>query len=52
MTVYGLQVCEREGVHLEVVPLTEEYWDKVVSGSIDSIRRGLTPNPDVLCNSR
>lgn len=46
------QVCEKEGVHLEVVPLTKEYWEKVVSGSIDSIRHGLTPNPDVLCNSR
>ena len=48
----ALQVCEAAGVPLEVVPLTAEYWDRVVSYSIAETRAGRTPNPDVLCNSR
>ena len=45
-------VCERVGVPLETVPLTNEYWDLVVKDSVEEIRKGRTPNPDVLCNSR
>ena len=47
-----MQVCDAAGVPLEVVPLTEQYWDRVVAHSISEIRAGRTPNPDVLCNSR
>ena len=47
-----VQVCDAAGVPLEVVPLTEQYWDRVVAHSISEIRAGRTPNPDVLCNSR
>lgn len=36
----------------QVVPLTREYWDRVVAHCLDEIRAGRTPNPDVLCNSR
>lgn len=46
------QVCEQAHVPLEVVPLSEEYWARVVSHSIAEVRAGRTPNPDVLCNSR
>jgi len=45
-------VCEHLDVPLEVVPLTNQYWDLVVAHSIDQISRGRTPNPDMLCNSR
>jgi tRNA-specific 2-thiouridylase len=47
-----MQVCDSLGVPLEVVPLTDAYWDKVVSESVSEIRAGRTPNPDMLCNSR
>jgi hypothetical protein len=40
------------GVPLEVVPLTDAYWERVVSESVSEIRAGRTPNPDMLCNSR
>ena len=30
--------------------LHKEYWDNVVSYTIETVRRGLTPNPDVMCN--
>lgn len=49
---YCQAVCSRLGVELRVVPLTEQYWDRVVAHCIAEIRQGRTPNPDVLCNSR
>mmetsp|Transcript_35612 Transcript_35612/g.79155 ORF Transcript_35612/g.79155 Transcript_35612/m.79155 type:complete len:597 (+) Transcript_35612:87-1877(+) len=49
---FARKVCEAAGVELEVVPLTREYWDRVVSTSVEEIRAGRTPNPDMLCNSR
>ena len=38
------------GCRFEEVNLHREYWDNVVSYTIDSVRKGLTPNPDVMCN--
>ena len=38
------------GCHFEEVNLHKEYWDNVVSYTIESVRKGLTPNPDVMCN--
>ena len=49
---YVRAVCERLRVPLEVVPLTDAYWDKVVQATIEEYRRGRTPNPDIMCNSR
>ncbi|KAK9865124.1 hypothetical protein WJX84_006521 [Apatococcus fuscideae] len=46
------QVCRDAGVPLEVVPLSQQYWDRVVHESVSEIRAGRTPNPDILCNSR
>ncbi len=34
----------------DVVSLQEEYWEKVIDYTIQSVRKGLTPNPDVMCN--
>lgn len=34
----------------EVVDLHREYWDRVVDYTITTVRKGLTPNPDVMCN--
>lgn len=43
-------MARRYGLPLEVVDLHKEYWDNVAAYAIDKIRRGLTPNPDVMCN--
>ena len=45
-------MCDVLDVPLEMVPLTNQYWDLVVSHSIGEISQGRTPNPDMLCNSR
>ncbi|KAK6138335.1 hypothetical protein DH2020_027919 [Rehmannia glutinosa] len=49
---YAKAVCDQVHVPLEVVHLTDEYWNNVVSYIIDEYRYGRTPNPDVLCNTR
>ncbi|XP_058073616.1 uncharacterized protein LOC131222525 isoform X1 [Magnolia sinica] len=49
---YAKEVCDQIQVPLEVVHLTDEYWNHVVSHIIAEYRCGRTPNPDVLCNTR
>lgn len=43
-------IARRYGLPLEVVSLHEEYWEHVMEYALSSVRRGLTPNPDVMCN--
>jgi tRNA (5-methylaminomethyl-2-thiouridylate)-methyltransferase len=43
-------IARKYGCKLEVVDLYKDYWDNVVSYTIDKVRQGLTPNPDVMCN--
>ena len=42
--------ARKYGLPLEIIDLHKEYWDGVASYAIDKIRKGLTPNPDVMCN--
>ena len=43
-------IAHHYGCRFEEVNLHKEYWDNVVSYTIESVRKGLTPNPDVMCN--
>lgn len=43
-------IAKKYGCKLEIVSLHEEYWENVVSYTIDAVKRGLTPNPDMMCN--
>ncbi len=43
-------IAKKYGCRMEIVSLHEEYWEKVVSYTIESVKRGLTPNPDMMCN--
>ena len=43
-------IARKYGCKMEVVSLHKEYWESVVSYTIDAVRRGLTPNPDIMCN--
>ena len=43
-------IAKKYGCRMEVVSLQEEYWERVVSYTIEAVRRGLTPNPDMMCN--
>lgn len=35
---------------LEKVSLHKEYWDYVVSYTLETVKAGLTPHPDMMCN--
>ena len=43
-------IAKKYGCRFEEVNLHKEYWENVVSYTIESVRKGLTPNPDVMCN--
>ena len=43
-------ICEHLGIPLHTVNLASEYWDRVFCRALDGYQRGLTPNPDILCN--
>ena len=43
-------VAARYGCRLEVVDCHREYWGQVTRYTMDKVRAGLTPNPDVMCN--
>lgn len=43
-------IARKYGLSLEVVDLHKEYWENVAAYAIDKIKKGLTPNPDVMCN--
>ena len=43
-------LAHRYDCPLQIVSLHEEYWAQVVEYTIDTVRRGLTPNPDMMCN--
>ncbi len=45
-------VCDRLGIEFRVVNLMADYRRLVVDYLLDGYQRGLTPNPDVMCNSR
>lgn len=44
-------LARQYGLKVETVDLHRDYWDRVVSYLVDRVRSGLTPNPDVMCNS-
>ena len=43
-------VSRKYGCRLEVVDCHKEYWNQVTRYTMDKVRAGLTPNPDVMCN--
>ena len=46
------KICREADIPLEVVPFQKEYRERIVSYTIDEVKAGRTPNPDVLCNTR
>ena len=43
-------IAHRYGLPLDVVSLHEEYWDHVMEYALRTVKAGLTPNPDMMCN--
>ena len=43
-------VAAKYGCKLDVVDCHRDYWDRVAAYTMEKVRAGLTPNPDVMCN--
>ncbi|MEI6467193.1 MAG: tRNA 2-thiouridine(34) synthase MnmA [Verrucomicrobiota bacterium] len=43
-------VCDTLGIEFRVVNLMRDYQERVVTYLLDGYARGLTPNPDIMCN--
>jgi tRNA-specific 2-thiouridylase len=49
---YVRKICEEIKIPLQIIEMQKEYWDKVVSYTIEEAKAGRTPNPDILCNNQ
>lgn len=47
---YVEAVCKKLDIKLNVVSLQKEYFKIIVEYTINQIKSGKTPNPDILCN--
>ena len=43
-------VARRYGLKFEVIDCHREYWENVTRYTMEKVRAGYTPNPDVMCN--
>ncbi len=44
-------VTKKMNVPLEVVSLQREYWESVIKYTLNEVKNGNTPNPDIFCNN-
>jgi tRNA-specific 2-thiouridylase len=44
------RIAGQIGIHFEIINMIDFYKQWVVTPLIDGYRRGITPNPDILCN--
>ena len=44
------KVCDELGIELHRVDFIKEYWDDVFTYFLDELKKGRTPNPDLMCN--
>lgn len=43
-------IARKYNLPFQVVSLHQEYWDNVMQYALDTVRQGLTPHPDMMCN--
>ena len=48
---YLEKVCKQLDIKLHIIPMQKEYFEKVVNYTINEVKSGRTPNPDVMCNN-
>ncbi len=44
------KVCDKLGIPLHRIDFVKEYWDYVFTYFLDELKKGRTPNPDIMCN--
>ena len=46
----AIEVCKKLDIPLHRVDFVKEYWDYVFEYFLDELKKGRTPNPDIMCN--
>ncbi len=46
----ALKVCQELNIPLHRVDFIKEYWDYVFTYFLEELKKGRTPNPDLMCN--
>ena len=46
----AVAVCKKIDIPLHRVDFVKEYWDYVFTYFLDELKKGRTPNPDIMCN--
>ncbi len=46
----ALEVCKKLDIKLYRCDFIKEYWDYVFTYFLDELKKGRTPNPDIMCN--
>ena len=46
----ALKVCEELNIPLHRIDFIKEYWDNVFEYFLKELKKGRTPNPDIMCN--
>ena len=44
------EVCDKLGIPLHRIDFVKEYWDNVFTYFLNELKKGRTPNPDIMCN--
>ena len=44
------KVCDKIGIPLHRIDFVKEYWDYVFTYFLNELKKGRTPNPDIMCN--
>lgn len=43
-------IAHKYNLPLKIVSLHKEYWDYVMAYTLETVKKGLTPHPDMMCN--
>lgn len=46
----ALEVCKKLDIPLHRIDFVKEYWDYVFTYFLEELKKGRTPNPDIMCN--
>ncbi len=46
----ALEVCKKLEIPLHRIDFVKEYWDNVFEYFLSELKKGRTPNPDIMCN--
>ena len=46
----AIEVCKKIGIPLHRIDFVKEYWDNVFTYFLNELKKGRTPNPDIMCN--